>query len=79
MSSGDHVKSVVKGLTIGHICLGFAATVAFATVVTVGWTQLEFLVFWVPVILIAVFLAVTTLLLQKDMAVRGKHQQSGER
>lgn len=64
----DYVKSVVKGLTLGHICLGFAATAAFITVVTVGWTQWEFLVSWVPVILIAVFLSVTTVLLQRDMA-----------
>ena len=64
----DYVKSVVKGLTLGHICLGFAATVAFVTIVTVGWTQLEFLVSWVPVIFIVVFLAVTTVLLQRDMS-----------
>ena len=74
----DYVKSVIKGLTIGHICLGIAATAAFITVVAVGWTQLEVLVSWVPVILIAAFLAVTTLLLQKDMAARCKHQQSKE-
>lgn len=75
----DYVKSVIKGLTIGHICLGIAATAAFITVVVVGWTQLDILVSWVPVVLIAVFLAVTTLLLQKDMVAKEKHENSEER
>ena len=74
MDSKEYVKSVVTGLTIGHICLGIAAAAGFVTVVAVGWTQFEFLVSWVPVILAAVFLAVTTLLLRKDMA-----RQSGTR
>lgn len=64
----DYVKSVVKGLTVAHVCLGMAFAGALVTVVVVGWTQLTFLVDWVPVILIAVFLAVTTALLQRDMA-----------
>jgi len=75
----DYVKSVIKGLTIGHLCLGIAATAAFITVVVVGWTQLDILVSWVPVVLIAVFLAVTTLLLQKDMTAQEKHGNSDER
>lgn len=74
----DYVKSVIKGLTIGHLCLGIAATAAFVTVVVVGWTQLDILVSWVPVVLIAVFLAVTTLLLQKDMTAQEKHGNSDE-
>ena len=70
VESKEYVKSVVTGLTVGHICLGIAAVAAVVTVVTVGWTQLNFLVSWVPVILTAVFLAVTTLLLRKDMAAQ---------
>jgi len=72
----DYVKSVIKGLTIGHVCIGFAAFAAFVTVVAVGWTQFNFLVTWVPVILTAVFLLVTTLLLQKDMVAQDKQQGS---
>jgi purine-cytosine permease-like protein len=78
MDGREYVKSVVKGLTIGHICLGFAAAVACVTVATVGWTQIEFLVSWVPVILTAVFLAVTTLLLRKDMTRQSKAQSPEE-
>ena len=74
----DYVISVIKGLTIGHVCLGIAATAAFITVVVVGWTQLDILVSWVPVVLIAVFLAVTTLLLQKDMTAQEKHVSPNE-
>ena len=79
MNSGvdnSYVKSVVKGLTVSHICLGMAAIAAVVTVVTVGWTQLEFLVSWVPVIFTAIFLVVTTLLLQKDMVDRRRDQSS---
>jgi hypothetical protein len=75
----SYVKSVVKGLTVSHICLGIAATAAVITVVTVGWTQLEFLVSWVPVIFTAVFLVVTTILLQKDVVQRQKQQVSKNR
>ena len=75
----DYVKSVIKGLTIGHVCVGIAAFAGVVTVAVVGWTQLDFLVTWVPVILAAVFLLVTTLLLQKDMATQDKQQSSEER
>jgi len=71
----DYVKSVVKGLVVGHLCLGFAAGAALVTVVAVGWTQIEFLVSWVPVVLIAVFLLVTTLLLRKDMATQSRDRR----
>lgn len=74
----DYVKSVIKGLTIGHVCVGIAAFAGVVTVAVVGWTQLDFLVTWVPVILAAVFLLVTTLLLQKDMATQDKQQSSEE-
>lgn len=70
----EYVKSVVSGLVIGHICIGFAAVAGFIAVVAVGWTQWEFLVTWVPVILTAVFLVVTTLLLRKDMIAQSKDQ-----
>jgi hypothetical protein len=75
----DYVKSVIKGLTIGHICVGVAAFAGVVTVLVVGWTQLDFLVTWVPVILAAVFLVVTTLLLQKDVAAQEKKQSSEQR
>lgn len=71
----DYVKSVVKGMTVAHICLGFAAVGAILTVISVGWTQLTFLVAWVPAILTAVFLIVTTMLLQKDMVAQRKAQK----
>jgi purine-cytosine permease-like protein len=44
------------------------------TVIVVGWTQLPFLVEWVPVILAAVFLVVTTMLLQKDMVAQRREK-----
>lgn len=72
----EYVKSVIKGLTIGHVCLGAAAVAAFVTVVVVGWTQLDFLVSWLPVVLAVAFLLVTTLLLRKDMFAREKQQSS---
>ena len=75
MDSKEYVKSVITGLTVGHVCLGIAAAAGFITVIAVGWTQIGFLVTWVPVILAAVFLAVTTLLLRKDMAQPHKIQR----
>lgn len=65
----DYVKTVVTGLIVAKVCLGLAAVVALTAVIVIGWTQLPFLVSWLPAILIAVFLAVTMLLLRKDMAV----------
>lgn len=76
MDSKEYVKSVVTGLTVGHICLGTAAVAAVVTVVTVGWTQLDFLVSWVPVIFTAVFLVVTTLLLRKDMVAQAESRRA---
>ena len=70
----DYIKSVIKGLTVAHVCLGFAAACGFVTVVVVGWTQLPILVEWVPVVLAAVFLVVTTMLLQRDMVARRREQ-----
>ena len=70
----DYIKSVIKGLTVAHVCLGFAAACGVVTVIVVGWTQLPFLVEWVPVILAAVFLVVTTMLLKQDMGARRREQ-----
>lgn len=70
----DYIKSVIKGLTVAHVCLGFAAVCGFVTVIVVGWTQLPILVEWVPIILAAVFLVVTTLLLRKDMVAQRREQ-----
>jgi len=79
MDDKEYAKSVVTGLTIGHVCLGIAGAAGVITVIAVGWTQLGFLVTWVPVILTAVFLVVTTLLLRKDMAQQAKEPLSRER
>lgn len=73
----EYIKSVIKGLTVAHVCLGLAATAGLITVIAVGWTQLTFLVDWVPVILIAVFLVVTTVLLQRDMSVQERDKKRG--
>ena len=70
----DYIKSVIKGLTVAHVCLGFAAACGVVTVIVVGWTQLPILVEWVPVILAAVFLVVTTMLLKQDMEARRREQ-----
>ena len=70
----DYIKSVIKGLTVAHVSLGFAAACGFVAVVVVGWTQLPILVEWVPVVLAAVFLVVTTMLLQRDMVARRREQ-----
>lgn len=70
----DYIKSVIKGLTVAHVCLGFAGVCGVVTVIVVGWTQLPFLVEWVPVILAAVFLVVTTMLLQKDMVAQRREK-----
>ena len=70
----DYIKSVIKGLTVAHVCLGFAAACGVVTVIVVGWTQLPILVEWVPVILAAVFLVVTTMLLKLDMGARRREQ-----
>jgi len=70
----DYIKSVIKGLTVAHVCLGFAAACGVVTVIVVGWTQLPILVEWVPVVLAAVFLVVTTMLLKQDMGARRREQ-----
>ena len=70
----DYIKSVIKGLTLAHVCLGFAATCGVVTVLVVGWTQSPLLVEWVPIILAAVFLVVTTMLLRRDMAAQRREQ-----
>lgn len=71
----DYIKSVIKGLTVAHVCLGFAAVCGFVTVVVVGWTQLPFLVEWVPILLAVVFLVVTTMLLRKDMVAQRREKR----
>jgi purine-cytosine permease-like protein len=71
----DYIKSVIKGLTVAHVCLGFAAVCGFVTVAVVGWTQLPFLVEWVPILLAVVFLVVTIMLLRKDMVARRREQR----
>lgn len=73
----NYVKSVVTGLVVAKICLGFAAVAALITVIVVGWTQIPFLVSWLPVVFIAVFLIVTTLLLGKDMMAQRHESRNG--
>jgi type IV secretory pathway VirB3-like protein len=68
--ANEQVKSIIMGLTMAHVCLGVAAVAALTTVIVVGWTQLPFLVSWVPAIFVVVFLVVTTMLLKKDMSAQ---------
>ena len=71
----EYVKSVIKGLTVAHVCLGFAAMAGIVTVFAVGWTQWPLLVVWVPTVLTVIFLAVTMMLLQKDMVAQREERK----
>jgi hypothetical protein len=67
----EYTKSIVKGLIIGALCLGFAGSCASVIVFTVGYIQNPWIVSATPVVFIAIFLVVTMALLQKDaVAVR---------
>jgi len=67
----EYIKTIVRGLTIGGLCLGFAGACATVIVFTVGYIQNPLIVSATPVVFIAIFLLVTIALLQKDaVAVR---------
>ena len=65
----EYTKSIVKGLIIGALCLGFAGSCASVIVFTVGYIQNPWIVSATPVVFIAIFLVVTMALLQKDAVV----------
>jgi hypothetical protein len=67
----EYIKTIVRGLTIGGLCLGFAGACASVILFTVGYIQNPLIVSATPVVFIAIFLVVTMALLQKDaVAVR---------
>ena len=59
-------KSAVRGLINAGSILAVAACIAVTFTVFVGVTQIGLIVRWFPVALIAVFLGITMILLQKD-------------
>lgn len=63
-------KSAIAGLIIAGLCLGAAGTVAAVFFSVLAWTQWNFIVSWLPVVFIAVFLAITMVLLQRDASAR---------
>lgn len=65
-------KNAIAGLIIAGLCLGGAGTAAAVFFGILAWTQLNLLVTWLPVALIAVFLAITMVLLQRDATARRK-------
>lgn len=65
-------KNAIAGLIIAGLCLGGAGTAAAVFFGILAWTQLNLLVTWLPVVLIAVFLAIAMVLLQRDATARRK-------
>jgi hypothetical protein len=72
-----YIKSVVQGLILAGLSLGFAGGAATALFVLIAYTQAPWIVSVVPVVLIAVFLVITMAVLQKD-AKAIKEANSGE-
>lgn len=67
-----YVKSVIRGLVIGHICLGFAGGAAITLFGLLAYTQAYPLVVWVPTIALGVVTLGALVLLQIDAAARKK-------
>jgi hypothetical protein len=63
-------KSAIAGLIIAGFCLGVGGTTAAVFFGLLAWTQWNFLVSWLPVVFIAIFLAITMVLLQRDATAR---------
>ena len=63
-------KSALRGLITAGTILGVAACVAVTFTSFVGITQIGLIVRWFPVALIAIFLGITMVLLQKDAKQR---------
>ncbi|MBU3664705.1 MAG: hypothetical protein FGM15_02330 [Chthoniobacterales bacterium] len=64
-------RNAIRGLIIAAILLGFAGGVAITLAGAIAVTQASILVSWLPVVLIAVFLGITMVLLQRDASRRG--------
>jgi hypothetical protein len=67
-----YVKSVVRGLIIGHICLALAGGAGLTLFGLLAYTQAYPLVVWVPVIALGVVTLGALVLLQVDAAARKK-------
>jgi hypothetical protein len=67
-----YVKSVVRGLVIGHICLGLAGGAACILFGLLAYTQAYPLVVWVPTIALGVVTIGALALLRIDAAARKK-------
>lgn len=72
MENDAYVKSIIQGMLVGGVILATAGGIATTLFVVLAWTQLYWLVVWVPVVFIAIFLLVTMVLLQKDADARPK-------
>jgi hypothetical protein len=66
----SYPKSAIVGLIIAGFCLGVGGTAAAIFFGVLAWTQWNFLVSWLPVVFIAIFLAITMVLLQRDANAR---------
>lgn len=67
-----YVKSVVRGLIIGHVCLAIAGGAGLFLFGLVAYTQAYPLVVWVPIVALGVVTLGALVLLQIDAAARGK-------
>lgn len=67
-----YVKSVVRGLIIGHICLALAGGAGLILFGLLAYTQAYPLVVWVPFIALGVVTLGALLLLRIDAAARKK-------
>lgn len=65
-------KSALQGLIAAVIILGVAVTAGTVLVLAIGLTQFGILVAWLPVVLLAVFLTITLVLLQRDANARSR-------
>ncbi len=67
-----YVKSVVRGLIVGHICLALAGGAAVTLFGLLAFTQAYPLVVWVPTIALGLVTLGALVLLQIDAAARKK-------
>ena len=67
-----YVKSVVRGLIIGHVCLAIAGGAGLVLFGLVAYTQAYPLVVWVPTIALGVVTLGALVLLRIDAAARKK-------
>jgi len=72
--SNDYTRSVIRGMTVGHILLGLAGGAAVVLFALLAYTQWRALVVWFPVVMLAIFTVMTMVLLQKDAKSSGRGQ-----